>query len=264
MNYFCLKKFVLFNILFFRKVSKNFSWEVTCLKQNVYEIEKNVEKILRGGTTGFLTLSVYQEVRKKLKMKDYKIFSPYEEAEKVILYTNLVPRVRLYQIHCYEGDQLKHSAILGSLFGLHISNEMFGDIVFYQGNFYVYLLEEISNFVLENFMLVGRIPIKLQEVSLDFLMNYQRKYEKLEVIVTSVRIDAVIAKIIGCNRDKVQDKIRDKLVFLNGKILQKVSYIMKEGDIFSIRGFGKYRYREFVGKTKKGNLVILIDKYVSS
>lgn len=236
---------------------------MTFLKRNIYEVEKNVERILRGGASGFLTLPVYLEVQRRLKKQDYKVFRPYEDADKIILYDQKSPRVRLYRISCYEKDELKHASILGSLFGINITNEMFGDIIFYQGFYYVYLLEDICEFVVKNLTMVGRVPVTLQEVPLDFLRNYEREYEKLEVIVASLRIDAVIAKIIGCNREKVQKKIRDRFVLLNGKILDKTNCLLRDGDIFSIRGMGKYRYRSIVGETKKGNLIVMIEKYVS-
>ena len=35
-----------------------------------------------------------------------------------------------------------------------------------------------------------------------------------------------------------------------------------EGDIFSIRKFGKYRFEGIVGRTKKDNFIISINKYV--
>lgn len=233
------------------------------MKRNIYEVEKHVERVLRGGASGFLTLPIYQEVQQRLKKHSYEIFCPYEDADKIILYGGERPNVRLYRILCYEKDNLEHSSILGSLFGLHITNEMFGDIVFYQGNYYVYLLEDIVEFVVENLTMVGRVPVKLQEVPLDFLKDYEREYEKLELVVASLRMDAVISKVMGCNRDKVQGKIRDKFVLLNGRILEKSSYLLRDGDIFSIRGGGKYRYRGIVGETKKGNLIIVVDKYAS-
>lgn len=233
------------------------------LKRDAYVIEKNVEKILRGEASDFLTLFVCHEVRRNLKRQDYGIFCPYEEAEKLILYGGRMPQVQLYRIQCYDKDKLTHPAILGSLFGLHISDGLFGDIVFYQGDFYVYLLKKISMFVVDNFLMVGHSPVKLQEVPLDFLKDYRREYEKLELIVASSRIDAVISKIIGCNRKKVQGKIHEKLVLLNGRLLERSSYLLQVGDIFSIRGCGKYRYQGNIGRTKKNNLIILVEKYVS-
>lgn len=178
------------------------------MKQNVYEVEKNVERICRGDATGFLSNNVRIEVENRLKKYNYEIFRPFEEAEKVILYSGIYPKVRLFRIDCYKDDEIKHSAIMGSLFALNITAEMFGDIVKYKDNFYMYLLDNISDLVVQNLHLVGSIPVSFTEVPLNYLSTFKREYERLELIISSLRIDTVISRLIGCNRDIINDKIR--------------------------------------------------------
>lgn len=232
------------------------------LKQNVYEIEKNVEKIFRGGATGFLTNSVQEEVKKRLKKCDYEVFRPFDEAEKVIFYSWDYPRVRLFKISCYKDEELKHSAIMGSLFGLNITSEKFGDIIKWNGDFYVYLLDDICELVLQELNLVGNVPVSLIEVSLELLSDFEREYEKLELIVSSLRIDTVISRLVGCNRENVHEKVKEQEIFVNDVVEKRASKVLEIGDVFSVRKHGKFRFREIVGKTKKDNFIIKIDKYV--
>lgn len=232
------------------------------MRQNVYEIEKNIEKILRGNSTGFLTSNIRIEVQKKLKKKDYNIFYPFEEAEKVILYSKKDPKVRLFRISCYKGDELRHSAIMGSLFGLNITSEMFGDIVRWQEDFYVYLLDEISDLIVKELTMVGQVPVSLEEVSLNLLENFKREYERLELIVSSLRIDTVVSRLVGCSRMEIHNKINNQEIFINDEVAKKVSDTLEVGDIFSIRRYGKVCFRGIEKRTKKDNLIIAIDKYV--
>lgn len=232
------------------------------MKQNIYEIEKNVEKILRGSYTGFLNSNIRKNVQNRLKKNDYKIFKPFEEAEKVILYSYECPQVRLFKITCYKTNELKHSSIMGSLFGLNITNEKFGDIVLWNNNFYVYLVDDISSYVVDNLTMIGNISVNLEEVPLELLEDFKRKFEKIELIVSSLRIDTIISRLIGCNRDSVGDKLRNNEIYLNDEIPKKSSEVLDEGDIFSIRKFGKYRFEGIVGRTKKDNFIISIDKYI--
>lgn len=231
-------------------------------KKNVYEVEKNVERVLRGGYTGFLTLNVAKEVKNRLKKEDYHVFYSYLEAEKIILYTKKCPKVRLYKIECFQKEKLKHSEIMGSLFGLNIIGEMFGDIVLFENDFYIYLLDEIVTLVCDEFRMIGNLPVRLVEVDLELLSDYQRNYEKRELIVSSLRIDMVISRLLGWNRTKVQEKIQEKMILLNGEILKKSSYSLHDNDVFSIRGCGKYCFGGIVNVTKKNNYVILIKKYL--
>lgn len=232
------------------------------MKKNIYEVEKNIERILKGEYTGFITQNIANEIQSKLKKRDYQIFLPYKEADKIILFGKKVPKIRLYKIKCYDRDIITHSSILGSLFGLNITSEMFGDIILYDGNFYFYILDTIHDFIENQFIMVGNVPISLEEMPYDYLSNFEREYKEIELIVPSLRIDAVFARLIGCNREKIQDNIKNGLVLLNGELLNKSSYLLKDGDIFSIKRYGKYKYIGIIKTTKKDNYLIKIDKYV--
>ena len=232
------------------------------MKHNGYEIEKNIEKILRGGATGFLTSSVRRDVQNRLKKTDYEVFIPNNSAEKVILYSNSCPKVRLFMIDCYKDYELKHSAIMGSLFGLNITSEMFGDIVKFNDKFYVYLLDDISDLVVSELKLVGNVPVTLKEVELDLLSDFEREYEKIELIVSSLRVDTVISRLIGCNRDFVNDKVKNQEIFINDILIRKASGTLYMGDVFSVRRYGKFVFKGIIGRTKKDNFIIEINKYV--
>ena len=84
-----------------------------------------------------------------------------------------------------------------------------------------------------------------------------------QTTVMSERLDAVIAKIIGTSRNIVLEKIKNKEVILNYEIANKSNYILKEGDIFSIRKYGKYKYIGTLSKTKKDKLIIEYQKYTN-
>ena len=227
---------------------------------NVYEVKKNVDKIRRGGYTFFLTPNIYKEISYILKNYEYNIYYPYPESDKIILYTENIPKVRLFEIDSY--FPLTHREILGSLFGLNISNEVFGDIIVDNDKYYFYVMNEISDFILDNLSMIGNKPIKIKEIDIDTLSNYKRKYDSYEVIVSSLRIDSIIARIIGTNRDKVHKMIKDKLVMLNYDILSSNSYMLKDNDVFSIRKYGKYKFIGVINRTKKDNYIIKYLKYL--
>lgn len=233
--------------------------ETKQMKTNNYEIEKNIEKLKRGIPTGFITRNIYKEISKKINKKDYNIYTPYQEADKIILYKNKLPNIKLYKIESY--NNLTHQSILGSLFGLNITSETFGDIVYYNNNFYIYLLDTISNLVINELKMIGNNPIKLIEVDNNLLENYQKNYDKIEIIVSSLRIDTIIARLINTNREKSKEIIKEKLVTLNYETLTKYDYIIKENDIFSIKKYGKYKFIKIVKKTKKDNYIIWLNKY---
>ena len=70
-----------------------------------------------------------------------------------------------------------------------------------------------------------------------------------------MRIDTIISRLIGCNRDNIRDKIKDQEIFLNDVIAKRASDNLEVGDIFSIRRYGKYKFKEVIGRTKKDNYI---------
>ena len=51
-------------------------------------------------------------------------------------------------------------------------------------------------------------------------------------------------------------------VFRNGRELTNESAEPKAGDVISVRGHGKFIFREAVHETKKGRIVVRIERYV--
>ena len=230
------------------------------MKHNTYEIEKNIEKLQSGNPTGFLLQNVQKDIKMRIKKNNFYEWVPYDDAEKVIFYTDIEPKVSLFRIDSYH--ELKHASILGSLLALNITNEMFGHIVYYQEHFYLYILNSIKEYIQNEFTLVGKDSISLIEMPIDYLKDFHRNYEEIKLIVSSLRVDTILARIIHSNRNHVRDLILQKQIIINYDVVKRNDYIMKEMDIFSVRGYGKYRFHSIVGNTKKENYVILVQKYL--
>lgn len=231
-------------------------------KKDYYIIEKNVNKIIRGENTNFLDPQTLKNVISKLKGYNYKIYMPYNESEKKILYVKDIPKIRLLEIESY--DKLAHRNILGSLMSLNIDNELFGDIIITNGHYYIMIVDSIYDYILNNFTMIGNFHIKLKEVNLDILDNYERKYQEIEFIVSSLRIDNVISSIIGTSREQIKEKFQNEQIVLNYDVCHKTDYTLKEKDVFSIRKYGKYRYIGIIKDTKKGNYLIKCNKYIDN
>lgn len=138
---------------------------------------------------------------------------------------------------------------------------MFGDIIVNENRYYIYVLDIISNYLKYNLLFIKNSTIELEEININSLNDYHQKYEENSIIVSSLRIDTIIARIINTNRSSIIDKIKDKEILLNYDILTKSSYTLKENDIFSIRKYGKYKFIGIEKTTKKDNYIIKYLKY---
>ena len=226
----------------------------------MYNIKKNIDRLKRGEPTFFLEPNEVKEVKKYFKKDEFNIFKPFEEAEKIILYKETIPKVVLFKIVTKEA--FRHQDILGSIFSLNIEKELFGDIIIDDNNYYFYLLEFMKDYFLTNFNKIKNTYIELEEIDINILKDYKRKFKELELIVKSERIDTIVSNITNTSRSKVKDKFKNKEVILNYKILTNPAYLLKEEDIFSIRKYGKFKYIGKVKQTKKNNYIVKIHKYL--
>ena len=226
----------------------------------MYNIKKNIDRLNRNEPTFFLEPTEVKEISKHFKKDEFNIFKPFNEAEKVILYKDKLPKVVLFKI--ITKDSLRHQDILGSIFSLNIDKEIFGDIIVDDNNYYFYLLDYMKDYFLTNFNKIKNNYIELEEININTLKDYKRKFKELELTTKSERIDTIVSKITNTSRNKVKDKFKNKEVILNYEVLTNPSYLLKEEDIFSIRKYGKFKYSGKIKQTKKNNYIIKIHKYL--
>lgn len=226
----------------------------------MYFIQKNVTRIFSNQHTFFLNPKEVLEIKRKISGINYSIYYPYKDSEKVLLYTIDVPKVLLYEIKtkiC-----LRHQDILGAMYSLNIAPELFGDILIINNKYYIYILPIVRNYFEANFCRVKNSSVVLEEISIDTLKDYERLYDSLEIIVSSVRIDTVISRISNISRTNFSDMIKKKEIILNYDFLKNRSYKLKENDTFSIKGIGKFKYIGILRQTKSNHYVIKILKYL--
>lgn len=156
--------------------------------------------------------------------------------------------------------ELTHRDFLGSLMGLGITRECVGDILFKDGFAVVFVRCEISDYILRNLNSVGRVGVTVSEFS-DDTSALSAELCKIEVLLTSMRIDNFVTSVCKCSRQKANEYINNDFVFINYSCVDKVSKAICSGDTVSIRGFGKFKIGEFIRNTKSGRIVLSVLQY---
>mgnify|MGYP000448897601 FL=1 len=225
----------------------------------IYTVEKIVEKVLYSNSTNFVEIKYLNRVKKELKNVKYNIYEPFSGATKIILY-NKMPNIKIYEIA--SSNDLRHQDILGTLYSLNISDEMFGDVVIWNNRYFIIILSSIDNYIKSNLTSIKNSKVDLIEKDPYYLKDYKQEYEEYIIIVPSIRVDVIVSKIINSSRSNALEKIKNGDIYLNYELLTKPTYMLKENDIFSIRKYGKYKFLGEINRTKKGSLVIKYLKYV--
>ena len=85
--------------------------------------------------------------------------------------------------------------------------------------------------------------------------------EEVSGTVASPRLDSVVALAFGSSRNSILGLIEGGKVFVNGKSIVSNAYSIKEGDIVSVRGKGKFQFGSVTNKTKKNRFHIVLYRY---
>lgn len=77
-----------------------------------------------------------------------------------------------------------------------------------------------------------------------------------------MRLDAVISTSFGISREKASSLVKNGCVKLNYCICDDNSKKIKEEDLISVRGFGRFKIDKITGTTKKDRITLVIKKYI--
>lgn len=158
-------------------------------------------------------------------------------------------------------DALTHRDFLGSVIGLGIERTKLGDIIVRDNEGYIFVSESISEYILENLSKVKRTNVRVEKF-LDIPEAVAPKFAEESMIVSSNRLDAIIARVYKLSRDLAVRYISEGKVFLSGRQMTENAKQLKSGDTVSVRGKGKFIFEGEGGSTKKDKLYIKIKKYV--
>ena len=158
-------------------------------------------------------------------------------------------------------EALSHRDYLGSILNLGIERGMIGDILITDSEAIVFVKMQMQEFLTENITRIRHTSVlaTIDELT-DF--HYSPRYEEIKGTVASVRLDSLLSVAFSSSRSKLSGLIEGGKVFVNGRLITSNAYQVKEHDIISVRGMGKFEFIETLAFTKKKRIYVLIHKYV--
>lgn len=158
-------------------------------------------------------------------------------------------------------DDLTHRDFLGALMNLGIERSTLGDIKVGEKEAYLFCLESISEFICENLNQVKHTPVKCV-VTENVADIPEEKPKMVSVQVSGLRVDAVLAKTYNLSREKSLVLFVAGKVYVNGRLCENNSKLLKLGDTVNARGFGKFTVAGEPRETRKGKLALEIAVYM--
>lgn len=164
-----------------------------------------------------------------------------------------------YPIHCLKiipsypkfADILTHRDILGAVMNLGLERSKIGDILCKDDTYYLFCHHQIKDYLCDSLQRIKHTEVRLETVDA-LTETIVPDFIEKSGIITSNRLDSVVACFCGCSRSEASRLIAAGRVFVMGKEILHNTYTCKEGDILSIRSYGKYIFDSCCGETRKG------------
>lgn len=172
-----------------------------------------------------------------------------------------ITTLEIAPVHKKYCDKLSHRDYLGAILNLGIDRSKVGDILVEDNLAYVFVEENISNFILETLEKVKHTSVKCRKIE-GKNFTILPKMKEIRTTVSNIRLDAILAVAFQVSRSSLISYIGSGKVYVNGRLVESNSYKLQEGDVVSAKGMGKFIFNGVIDKTKKDRCRITISKYI--
>jgi RNA-binding protein YlmH len=226
---------------------------------NLYEQEIALNVMKKSGVNKFYLFGGKETTERKIL-----IIYPEKLTEEMARknHKNLISIIRISVPKDLAGEY-DHRRYLGAIIKLGIDREKVGDIFVEPTGADIVVKEETAEFLLQNLGSLTRFQSsEISKVNLDELKDIEVSKVEISSVVISLRLDNIVSVLAKTSRSKAVEILEQERVFLNYKLETKSSKQVKVGDVITIRGKGRFEFREIAGNTKKGRYIVKIDKYI--
>lgn len=200
----------------------------------------------------------------------YRFYGGYPEAERKILVISPdeIPEEACgigalkIEVRTGVGKALTHRDYLGAILGLGIERRLIGDIMIKPFGAYVIASEVMLDYIRSQLTGIGKYhKLDVKVIPLEEIAVESPQVKEMNVTVSSLRADAVLAVSFGISRSECTKLIQGDKAKQNGRAVSG-SGLIKVGDTLTLRGYGRIRLKSVNGQTKKERFHITIEKYI--
>ena len=161
-------------------------------------------------------------------------------------------------LHERYAEELTHRDYLGALMNLGVERDVLGDILLSGQDAYVFVVERMAAFVTDSLHRVRHTDVSCGLTD-GLPEGVGPVLSRKSLVVSSVRLDGIIAKLYHLSRSAAKDAFGRQEVLVNGRVCTNPSVQLSADDVISVRHRGKCIYRGISHETRKGNEVVDLD-----
>lgn len=170
------------------------------------------------------------------------------------------PVVCLHTRYSSKFCSVTHRDLLGAFMSLGLTRSCVGDIIIVEGDIYLFAHAQTADFIAQSMTSAGKTPLSFH--ALDVVPSMpDPKGMRFSAVVSSLRLDGVLAAAYKLSRSEAVELIRAGLVKVNYLICERVDFPVKEETLLSLRGKGRVRLLSVDGLTRKQRIGITFFRY---
>ncbi len=211
-----------------------------------------------------------QAILKKEGILDGVLFGGYEDAERKVF--GVFPKwqepdfsefpITALRITKKYDKELNHRNYLGTVLSLGIERDKIGDILPDEKGATVFVLEDISEHIRESIRKVAGCGVDITVQDSGDVIIPEKRFELMEIVSASLRLDACLGAILKISRKTAKELSVSGNVSVNHMEAKSEDVKLCEGDLLSIRGFGRAEILAIGGKTRSDRIHITVKKYI--
>ncbi len=159
-------------------------------------------------------------------------------------------------------SELDHGDYLGAILGLGIKREKIGDLHVREDGCHALIAEEIGDFLIGHMKQAHRVDVAVSLLPLEALREVKPSLAESTLSVASLRLDGIASDVFRLSRAKITAPIRAGRCRVNWKTEEDPSATLREGDVVSLKGFGRFKLLEVEGVSKSGRIRVRVGKFV--
>lgn len=216
-------------------------------------------------------LNILHTMPKNELYTSYKVFGGYDFSERQMVaflpdalcyeYFYPISVLKISPLQKKFAESLSHRDYLGAILNLGIERSKIGDILVQDNSAILFIHQSLETFVQEELRRIKHTSVMAEPENFAEI-SYKPKTEEKKGTVSSLRLDSLMALAFSSSRTKLVSYIENGKVFVNGKLITSNGYQIKEEDIISVRGLGRFQFKEMLSQTKKGRYFVTIDMYI--
>lgn len=205
---------------------------------------------------------------KRLMYDNYCFYGVFKNAERKMLCVfkeYFYPENSDFPMTCLtfsyrKGNVLSHRDFLGAIMSLGLKRETVGDIVIDDGMAQIAVSDSVKEVIMNDIRKIGSVGVSIFE-QYETILEKIQEFIEIKGTVASLRLDSVLSFVLNMSRSRISAIIKGIGVEVNYFTKYDGSCNLSQGDIISVKGFGKYRLELVSGITKKGRIHITVFKY---